>query len=795
MRIPLSWLKRYLDLEISPEVIAETLTLAGLEVDAVENQAPEFEGVIVATVLETQPHPNADRLKVATVFDGKENLQIVCGAPNCRPGLRVALAQIGATLKDDDGKSWKIKKSKLRDVESHGMLCSERELKLSTSHEQIIEFPEDVVVGTPVSELYGDTIFEISLTPNLGHCMSVYGIARELAALLNLKIVRPEFHLQESKTVKTSDVVSVALEAPEKSSHYTCRLVKGIRVGPSPQWLKKWIEAAGMRSINNVVDIGNFVMLEYGQPLHMFDADKIVGGTIRATTKAPEASLVALDDKEYQIPVDTLLICDQKKILAIAGIIGGKGCSVADTTVNVMIESALFTPETVRKTSKQLKLRTESSSRFEKGIDPAGVVRALDRAAILLAQVAGGEIAHGYVSSLASLPERKTILCRVPRVNALLGTQLSANEIASLFHRLEMDTIFAADEQLLVTVPTYRNDLSIEVDLIEEVARVYGYNKLPKSVPLHPSSNLADAPIYQFENLIRTALVQLGLQEWRTCDLISPELAALSLERGMSKESLIHVLEPRNIDQSVLRASLIPGMLACAKHNQDHQNWDLHAFEVGKIHFRDQSKIVEPSVATLLLSGANAPYNWESKQRAVDFFDLKGVIENLLPTATFQTSHFHHFHPGRQATIVIDALTIGVIGEIHPTHLRKIGIDGRVLCAEINLTDLMPHKKHLSKVKEIPLYPSSSRDWTLSIHHQVPVGDLLAQIKSYASPLLETVSVHDLYAGEKAGKELKNVTFRFIYRDLNKTISQEVVDAEHAKITQQVAEKLAHGLH
>lgn len=640
-------------------------------------------------------------------------------------------------------------------------------------------------------EKEGDTVFEIGLTPNLGHCMSVIGIARELSAILQIPLKRKEITFEESP-----DRIDIELkvEDPDKCKRYSCRLVKNITVRSSPEWLRKKLERSGLRSVNNVVDIGNLVMLECGQPLHMFDYDKIEGKTL--IVKTAQGTLQTLDGQQREIPDDALLICDQKRPLAFAGIMGGMSSAVSEETTNVLIEAAEFTPQTVRKTSKNLGLRTDSSLRFERGVDPLSVNLALDLAAQLLTTVAGGEICRGMKEFVAE-PYVPTILTlNTDRTNQLLGTHLSIREMAMLLHRLEIEELSEMGHTLKVQVPSYRNDLRAEIDLVEEVGRMFGFNNIPRPVPRHASSTITHAPLFQFEEEVRTKLVAQGLQECLTCDLISPKLAEIAVEKALDSSMQIHVLHPASIDQSVLRTSLLPGLLQVVKFNLDRQNPNIAAFEVGHIHFKDKDEYFGEPAAAIILTGSSEPYNYENKPEKVDFFHLKGYVENLLASigiesADFVPSHLQNFHPGRQARVQVGDVNVGALGEVHPQHLRALDIDKRVYYAELNLHDLLRLKRKELLATPIASFPGSERDWTITLEEKVPIGKVLSEIRSFPSSLLESVFLLDLYKSDKIGKDRKNATFRFQYRDLNKTIEYQEVEDEHKRLLEYIAEKLA----
>lgn len=785
MKVPLSLLKEYLSFEHSPAELEAVLTLAGIEVDGMVSVGSSFSGVVVAEILEVNPHPSADRLRVAVVSDGSEILQIVCGAANCRPGIKTALAKIGAQLTDSEGKSFKINKGKLRGVESFGMLCGADELQLGAG-EGIMELSQELILGTSLSTLYSDVIFDLSLTPNLGHCLSILGIARELSAHLAIPLKKKALSFQEEGDSITKSV-HVELIDKKQCPRYACRLVKGIQVGPSPDWLRKKLEACGSRSINNVVDVGNLVMLEMGQPLHLFDYDKIEGGRLIITSETPHQDMQTLDGQLRAIHPSVLLICDPVKPLAFAGVMGGDSSAVTNTTVNILIEAAHFVPQSIRKSTRLLQLKSDSSYRFEKGVDPHLVLQALDYAAALLSQVAGGVIGKGVIDIQAHQFHPKKVACRIHRVNAMLGTQLSISEVAQLLTRLQMEVVEENLNQLLIAVPSFRMDITTEIDLIEEVARIYGYNNIVKLPPRQISSSLMNAPLYEMEKLMRARLMQEGLQEFMTCDLISPSQSSMSLMHNMKEEHVVKVLLSHSVDQSVLRTTLLPGLMQVIKYNSDHGNGDIAGFEVGRIHFKEGDSYFEPSVAAIVLSGRRDPYHFDPKPRESDFFDLKGIVENVIGSVKagalrFEVSHFPQFHPSRQARILIGDTLLGVLGEVHPKQVEQLGLSQRILFAQINLNELLLLCPKDWKVAPLVPFPGSERDWTVTVNDAVTIDSLLSAIQGASSPLLEKVLLLSLYKSAQIGEDRKNVTFRFFYRDKDKTLSFDEVEKEHARI-------------
>ncbi|MCB1106548.1 MAG: phenylalanine--tRNA ligase subunit beta [Chlamydiia bacterium] len=781
MRIPLSWLKEFVSLDLTVEALSEVMTLAGLEVDKVEKTPFSFQGVVVAEIKETSPHPNADKLKVAKVFDGSETMQVVCGDPKCRAGMKVALATVGATLGEI-----KIKRSKLRDVESFGMLCSEKELSLSEDDRGIMELGQDAPLGVPLSDLLGDIIFEISLTPNLGHCMSILGIGRDVAAMLDQKVKVPSFELKESSQ---SAQVKVTIKDPENCFRYGARTVRNIQVGPSPDWLKSRLENSGIRSINNVVDVTNYVMLEMGQPLHAFDQKKVEGQTIFVESTTSPITFETLDGIKRQIPENTLMICDAHGPIAIAGVMGGANSEVSEATTDIILESASFNPSAVRRAGKALGLRSESSARFERGIDFEMVLTALDRAASLIAELGGGEVCQGKVDEMPKKRPKKPIKLRLNRTNDILGTKLSFNEIESFLKRLEME-VKGKEESLEITVPSYRNDIHDEIDLIEEVARIYGYNNIQKGKSPAIHSSLPHAPIYVMEKKVRESLIGSGLQEFLTCDLISPELTKLCLEKGLGEKEEIKVLKPSSVDQSILRMSLLPGMLQAVKYNFDRKNRDIRAFEMGRIHFKDGDHYRERMMAAILLTGKRSPEHWESKGGDVDFFDLKGIFENLIEGGKYAPTRLKSFHPGKQASLDVEESRLGVMGEVHPEILKRLDIEAPIYFGQIDLHEWMAILPKEKLMTPLPQFPGSDRDWTFTLQGDVPLGSVFDVIDLFPSKLLKKTLLLDIYESEKIGKNKKNVTFRFIYRNDRKTLEQPQVEKEHERLIHHVTERM-----
>lgn len=793
MRIPLSWLREYISLSISPSEIAKMLTMAGLEVDSCETVGENLKDIVVGRVLEASKHPNADKLTLATVSDGKETFQIVCGAPNCRTGIKVALARVGVSLNDGD-QVFTIKKAKIRGIESSGMLCSEKELGLSEDHEGIMELPDHLLEGTSLADIYTDTYFDISLTPNLSHCNSVIGVARELAALTEQSLHLPKIHIQEVEE-SIEENLQVHVIDKENCPRYTCRVIHNVHIGPSPDWLKQRLEKCGIRSVNNVVDVTNYVLLEMGHPLHAFDYDKLEEQVIIVRKAKEGESIKTLDGKERKLADTMLAICDSSKPVAIAGVMGGADSEIQSQSRHVVLESAYFDSISIRRASKQLGLQTDASKRFERGTDPNQLQVALDRAAMLIQKVAGGEILSGIIDVQSKEFPEALVSCRLSRINQILGRSFSRGEVENIFNRLQFPYQWDGQDQFTVHVPTYRVDIKAEIDLIEEVARLYGYENIPRLGGGYQASTMASAPIYLFEKEVRARLVSEGLQEFVTCDLIGPSLLQIVQDYSEHSETLVKVLNPTSIEQSILRTSLLSGLLQVVKYNFDHQNHNVAGFEIGRIHFRDGGQYKEQSVAGIVLTGHAHPHHWEQKARDFDFFDLKGIVENFLQelgisNVIFKNLGLETFHSGRQASIFIDSLELGSIGEIHPAIQRRLDVQRRIIFGEFNLQDLLQMAKPLEKVKPLAIYPGSERDWTFTVRNSVPFAKIVDIIQKQGSAILEEIALKDIYQSEKLSPGYQNLTLRFIYRDPSKTIEQEIVETEHQRLTIAVLQHL-----
>ncbi|MDP1608623.1 MAG: phenylalanine--tRNA ligase subunit beta [Chlamydiales bacterium] len=790
MKLPLSLLKSFIHTDLPLAQIAESLTLLGIEVDAIENEHPPFIGVVVAEVLSTERHPNAEKLQVAQVHDGEKIHQVVCGAPNCRAGLKTAFARVGARLTDSKGGSFTIKTAKLRGVDSFGMLCSAEELLIPTDEKDgILELDAALRTGEELLPLVWDPVFELSLTPNLGYCLSAKGVAKELAAFLNIS-VQP---LQKGSSIPSEKAqnITVSIEESSLCPRYMGKTIEEVQIGPSPFWLQQVLRSAGMRPINNAVDITNYLLLKWGQPMHAFDADLLKKGHLSVRSAKQEGPFSCLDGIERQVPKGTLLICDDKEPVALAGIMGGSSSAVSEKTRTIFLEVAYFDPTTIRKASKALNLRSESSLRFEKGIDPETMQQALDEACELFVSLCKGRLCNGTIDTHPAPFPSRTIQCRASRVNKILGTTIALHEIEEIFHRLQFSTKLIEEDTLIVSIPSHRSDLAEEIDLIEEVARIYGYNAIEKKPPLYATTSLPHDSLFLFEKKLRGSLTALGLQEMLTCDLISPKLANLSLETKLPHIQCLQVLHAKSEEYSILRPSLLPGFLQTVQYNLDQKNPNVAGFEIGHIYFKENDQNIELPMAGLFLTGKSSPHHWDRKPSDVDFYDLKGILENLfeslhLPQIVYKQSNHPSFHPKRQASFYLNDQAIGSLGEIHPCLLEPLDIKQRVLYAEMHLTPLLAGISGQHLMRALPLFPSSERDWTIPLPKTAPIQPILDTMTAFQSPLLEKWELIDLFVSDN----MQHITFRFTYRDPLKTISFEQVEEEHAKVMQIVLASL-----
>ncbi|MDG0808729.1 phenylalanine--tRNA ligase subunit beta [Cohnella rhizosphaerae] len=804
MNVSYQWLSEYIDLGgIEPQELAELLTRGGIEIDGVVSRNAGVTNTVVGYVLEKEKHPDADKLNVCKIDAGTgETLQIVCGAPNVAAGQKVPVALVGAKLPGD----LQIKRAKLRGVESQGMICSARELGINDKllpkelQEGILVLPADTAVGTDIADLLGlnDSVLELDLTPNRSDCLSLLGVAYETAALTGrpLALPEPDKALLPSAD-KTADAIAVAIESAEACSHYAMRVVKGVKIGPSPLWLQNRLIAAGIRPISNVVDVTNFVMLEYGQPLHAFDAAK-VKGAVRVRFAREGETLVTLDGQARKLEPHMPVIADDERAIALAGVMGGLDTEVTPDTVDILLESARFAGAPVRKTSRQLGLRSEASARFEKGVDPERVRGALDRAASLIAQTAGGRVTDGVAEVRLASPEPAVIELSLDRINRMLGTSLSALEAKTIWSRLQFAAEPAGEGAWRITVPSRRGDITRGVDLIEEVARLNGYDRIPTTRIEGPTTTGALTKPQAIRRELRKLLSEAGLSEAVTYSVTSSGRAALFPELSGAAEGMrpIGLAMPMSEERSALRATLLPNLLEAAAYNKSRRNASAAVFEIASVYHSAEEKLTtlpaeHPRLA-FLLTGNRIGAGWNQTATAYDFYDAKGIVEKLLArlglagAVRFEQAQPGDFHPGRTAALKLATASgeeiIGYVGQLHPELQREFDL-GDAYAAEIELKPLYEAADSRIVYSTLPRFPSAERDLAVVVDGSVPGASLVEAARQAAGEWLESVRVFDVYAGERLGAGKKSVALSLVYRHPDRTLNdEEIAEAQQSVV-------------
>jgi phenylalanyl-tRNA synthetase beta chain len=788
MLVSLKWLQDYVDVDLTALELAESLTMAGLEVDEIKAIKPAFSGVIVAKILSVRPHPSADKLSLCEVTDGSRTYPIVCGAKNINAGDVVPLAKIGATIPG----GYTIKSSVLRGEKSEGMLCSAAELEIGDDASGIMQLPQNIVPGTLLAEALdlGDTVLDVGITPNRADCLSMIGIAREVAAITGKKLKMPAIDIRESDD-DINQLTSVEIIDADLCPRYTARMLKNVRIGPSPVWMKTRLEAAGLRSINNVVDVTNFVMLEMGQPLHSFDFRFLEEGRIVVRKSKQDEEFVSLDGKSRKLAADTLLICDGLKPVAIGGIMGGLNSEVKDDTQVVFLESAYFNPASIRRSARKLAMPTDAAFRFERGIDPEGVVRALNRAAQLIAELSGGSIYKNYIDEY---PQKvfttSEISLRLSRINEITGIAIKGKDVVRILHSLEMDITQAGRGRYLVTPPSFRADITREIDLIEEVVRLYGYDLIPVTLPSASITEMAAVPRLDLEERIRQLLTGTGYTEVINFSFITPaSIDNLCLKENDERRRLVHIKNPLAEDQSVMRTTMVFGLLDTLKKNANNGCFNLKLFEMGRVFLsRNAGELPEEkNILAGLLSGMSSDDLWGAKL-ATDFYDIKGCLANIffdlkLNNCRYRSENSEPFlHPGKSCNIYLDDIKIGYAGEVHPDVRDRMDLKINAYIYEINLDILAEHIAHGITYKEISKYPAVTRDVAFVIGANMETDYMLEIVLRQREDLLENVGIFDIYTGKGLPEGTKSLGLRFSYRAPDKTLTDLEVNNVHEKI-------------
>ncbi|HYF03752.1 MAG TPA: phenylalanine--tRNA ligase subunit beta, partial [Patescibacteria group bacterium] len=715
-----NWLKEFYNFTWTPQEISDILTMLGIEVEAIHDQGSKFNGFITAKVLGRERHPNADKLSVCKVFTGSEECTVICGAPNVAPGQTVILATDGAIVPSN---GLKIERRTVRGVESQGMICSETELGIGEDGSGIMVLPEGTPIGQPLAQFLklNDVVYDISITPNRADCLSHFGIARELAAYGGSPLPLPTADLIEAPTPIT-DSVKVIIEDIEKCPRYAARVVKNVKITSSPEWLKNRLEAVGLRPRNIVVDVTNFVMYECGQPLHAFDLDTVAGNTIVVKTPRDGEKITTLDSKERTLDGEMLMICDAEKPVAIAGVMGGENSEISDATTNVLIESAYFAPSSIRRTSKKLAIQSDASYRFERGVDMGAVIYALDRAAQLIATLTGGEIQQGIIDVYPQPLEKKVITLRFQRAADMIGVEIQSSQMVEILRNLGFTFTHSDGNTLHVEVPSHRVDIFGEIDLVEEIARMYKYDYIPVDSALAISFGSENIPAelapVSFKNSLRNYFVQQGFREIVTQNMIEPRAAQLFTE------NYVKIANPLGEELSAMRPSLVPSVLKTIERNIRLGTKDLQLFETGNIFYKTAkpeaqriSGYGEREELLFAITGEAHPMQWGAKPARVDFFDAKGILENLISVMRFKNLTFKRIEKDQNGAFSQNAVQIlfgkrvvGFCGEIAPKFLKEFKVEQPVFVATLNLAELKNVPVAKQKYSVVSPFPAVRRD-------------------------------------------------------------------------------------
>ena len=790
MFVSMNWLSQYVDLSgFTAEELAEKITRTGIEVESVDVLS-DATNVVIGHVLEREQHPNADKLSVLKVNVGEdEPVQIVCGAKNVAAGQKVIIAKVGAVLPGD----FKIKKSKLRGEASHGMCCSLKELGIE---QKLVPtaYAEGIFVCDPAAEVgmsaleylkFNDTVIELGLTPNRMDCLSMLGVAYEVAAILGRDVLFTPATVSETSQ-PTANEIKISTQT-EKCPTYLGRVVKNIEIKESPQWLQAYLIAAGMRPKNNVVDIANFVMLELGQPLHTFDLETITTKEIVVREAVAGEQIVTLDEQTRDLKAGDIIVTDGQKPIAIAGVMGGAETEVRENTTAILIETATFDRLQVRRTSSRLSLRSEASARFEKGIDPKRVELALERAASLIAELAQGDVCEGIVSVNNFVETPVTIEVSVEKINSVLGTYMTIEEVADVWHRLQF-TYTLADTTFTVSVPSRRLDITIVEDLIEEAGRMYGYDNIPTTLP-RSSSKGSYTPVQASRNQAHTILKGCGLSQVITYSLTNDAKHNQLLSQPLKAREAIRLAMPMSEDRAVLRQSLVPSLIEVVRYNGARTMHDVAIYEIGKVYGQVNGEYTEEMKIAGAVTGSLSYNKWQQKTEAVDFYTAKGYVETLLTDlgyvnvsfAPIQAIEYKELHPGRSAQVLVNGNVLGVVGQLHPKFQKSLDLN-ETYVFELSFDELMTEQTHKASYEAITKFPKMTRDIALVVDRDVLASSLVETVKKAATRFLEAVEVFDIYEGKGVEEGRKSVAMSLTYLNREQTLTDEELQPVHQKV-------------
>ncbi len=786
-----NWLKSYVDLELSPQDLAHEFTMAGLEIENLYHRYEYLDKVVVCRVAKVEAHLRSDVLKVCRVETDQESYQVVCGAPNVTEGMISALALVGTELPDGET----VKEVDLRGVLSTGNLCSAAELFVGDDASGIMSLPENTRLGTGMKEVLGldDWVFEIDITPNRPDCLNILGVAREAAGIVGAKLKYPEIKLEEARA-SVEDQASIDILAPDHCPRYVVRVINGITIGPSPFWLIDRLAGVGIRAINNIVDITNYVLMEMGQPLHAFDLDRVADHRIVVKTAGEGERFTTLDGEERIMGPEMLMICDGQKPVALAGVMGGLNSEILPSTTDVLLESAYFNPVSIRRTAKTLGLSTEASFRFERGIDPVGCARAADRAAALMAELGGGKVAAGIIDANPKPYKPVTVSFSYSRCNEFLGTNIESDKMSKALSGIELEPKGNGD-RVEVDIPPFRVDLSRDVDLYEEVARLVGYDEIPITFPTKKGGSESEDASRRARGVISEILRGLGFFEVINYSFISSEFCnRLGLPDTDPRRNTVRIINPLSEEQVLLRTTLIPGLLDSLRRNQSFQVMDLGLFEVGKIFFKDTSQDLPDEKFAIggLLAGKRNDVSWSRKSEDTDFYDIKGLVESLLEGLNVSEPVFTpddipaYYNQAHAASVSAGGLALGHLGKLTDEVSEAFNLKEVPFIFELSLEALMGGMSGARSFKALPRYPAISRDQALVLDRSVDADRILDFITGLKREFLAEVSLFDYYEGRQLKPGLKSLAFRFLYRAPDRTMTDEEVSVIHQNIIDQI---------
>lgn len=796
MKVSQNWLKQLVDFRFTPEQFTEKLSMLGLEVESFEDLAKKYDKFVIGEVLECAKHPDADRLSVCKVNTGSAIQEVVCGAPNVATGQKVIVALVGAVIlhnqHDPNGRPFVLERTEIRGIESNGMICSELELGLGTDGTGILVLDSKAKVGTPLAKFLGQTdiIYEIGITPNRADCLSHIGVAREISALGNKKIKLPNIVLKESK-IPIQKLAKIKIVDRERCPRYSARLLRNVKIGPSPKWLQDVLDSIGIRPINNVVDVTNYVLMETGHPLHAFDYDTLAGHTIVIKTAKEGEKFATLDGKERTLNSETLMIWDTERPIAIAGIMGGANTEISEKTANVLIESAYFNPRSIRKTSRYLNLSTEASYRFERGADIDMTVQAANRVAQLIQELTGAEVLKGVLDIYPKKCKRTTVRARISRINSVIGSTLKKAEVIVLLKRIDLNAKSISSDEILVSVPSFRNDILEEIDVIEEVARIYGYNNVETKTRAS----------IDFSSYVRTDLLRDEIREYFAGAGFN-EILTISLQdeetMSLGGTSLVRTLNPVSAEMAALRPSIVPGALRVVKHNLNHGSKELRFFEIGSV-FSLKKGINQDSLDSydeeerllLLLCGNHTPISYGVAIHNVDLLDLKGEVTAFLSKFCLDNYRFIYYDTHETLSepsicVEINGTYAGFFGKVQKRIADKLDIDEAVYVCELSMNAIRKGWVRERKFSPLPIFPIVTRDLAFTIDETLPQKEVEDVIRDEGQSLLKSVVLFDMYIGQQVEPNKKSLAYTLEFQSPDHTLTDDEVDKALNRIVEAV---------